>query len=197
VIALPNLLAHVARHGDAIFDAHARDRAEWNDVGGSETRMGTFVRIQVDQFRSFANAANRGFLNGFTLANQRDHAPVVIRVHLAVEQKDTVNFHGGNYRVNFRFVASFGKIGDAFDQSLHTRKAYPVSRAFAKLQKLFNRIHETLCGVPLWNSVSSVVQDFKFDARNEKALTTEDTGFHRGKAQRKRAHTQFVAQTIG
>jgi hypothetical protein len=39
-----------------------------------------------------------------------------------------------------------------------------------------------LCGVPLWNSVSSVVKVFVSHKKKSKAFTTEDTEFHRGNA---------------
>src|SRR4051794_17827139 len=132
---LPDLLANVPRHGDTVFNADTFDRDEWDDVGGAKTGMCAFVCIQIDQLRGPANAANRRFLNRLALANQRDHAAVVISIHFAIKKENAVDFHRSDDRVNFRFVASFRKIRNAFDEGLHTRKAYPVAGAFAKEQE--------------------------------------------------------------
>jgi hypothetical protein len=42
----------------------------------------------------------------------------VVGVHLAVEEKDARNLHGFNDGIDFGLVAAFGKIGNAFNQSI-------------------------------------------------------------------------------
>ncbi len=78
---------------------------------------------EVDQLRSLPYPADRGFLNGFSLADQRDHAAVVIGVHLAIQQKNAGNLHRLDNGINLGLVAAFGKIRNAFHQSAwHTRR---------------------------------------------------------------------------
>ena len=62
LIALPDLRAHVPRHHHAIFQRDALDGNERHHVGGAHARMRALMRVQVDQFGGFADAANRGFL---------------------------------------------------------------------------------------------------------------------------------------
>ena len=81
--------------------------------------MRASVDVQIDQFSGLAHAADGGLLNGFALADQSDDAAVVIGVHFAVEQIDAGHLHGVNNGVNFRFVAAFGKIRNAFDERGH------------------------------------------------------------------------------
>ena len=72
------------------------------------------MHVEIDQLRGLPNAANRRFLNRFPFAHQRNYASVVVRIHLAVQQINSVHFHGGNNGVNFGLVASFGKIRHTF-----------------------------------------------------------------------------------
>src|SRR5215469_1067485 len=120
--ALPDLLADLLRHRNAIFNRDSIDRNEWDDVGGAHAGMSPGVLVEIDQFGSLADAANGGFLNGFALTHNRDHTAVVIGVHLAVEQVDARHFHGVNDRINFGFVASFRKIWNTFDERGHNRR---------------------------------------------------------------------------
>ena len=79
--------------------------------------MRPLVLGQIDQLRSLAHSANRRLLNRLALAHQRDHAAVVIGVHLAVQQIDAIHLHRLDDGIDFRLVAAFRKIGNAFDQS--------------------------------------------------------------------------------
>ncbi len=92
--ALPDFRADVAGHGDAIFNRHAVDGDEGNHIGRAHAGVRALVPREVDQLGGFAYAANRGFLNGFPLAHQRDDAAVVVGVHLPVEEIDAGNLHG-------------------------------------------------------------------------------------------------------
>ena len=106
-------------HGDAVFDGDAFDGNERDHVGGPHARMGSRVVVEIDEFRRLADAADGGFLNGFALAHQCDDAAVVVGVHLAIEQVNAGHFHGVDDGVNFRLVAAFGEIGNAFDERGH------------------------------------------------------------------------------
>ena len=86
-----------------------------NHVGRAHARMRALMPGQVDQLRRLAHAANGRFLNGFALADQRDHAAVVVGIHLAVEQIDAGHLHGFDDGIDLGRVAAFGKIGNAFN----------------------------------------------------------------------------------
>src|SRR5579864_6065511 len=117
--SLPDLLSHVARHGHAVFNGDAVDRDERDYVGSAHARMRASMDIEVDKFSGPAHAANRGFLNGFALAGEGDNGPVVVGIHLAIQQIDAGHLHGVDDGVNFGFVAAFRKIGNAFDERGH------------------------------------------------------------------------------
>ena len=126
--ALPDLLTHVAGHCHTIFDGDAINRNERDDIGCTHARVRPLVLRQVDEFSGFANAANGGFLDGLAFADQRDHATVVIGVHLAIEQVNAVDLHGFGNGVNLRLVAAFRKIGNAFHQRRHNGQEYKAGR---------------------------------------------------------------------
>jgi len=119
VAGAADLFADVARHGYAIFNSDAVDGDEWHDVGCAHAGMRALVEVEVDHFRSLADAADGGFLNGLALADQRDDRTVVVGVTFAIEQIDAGDFHGVDDGVNFGFVAAFGKIWDALYERGH------------------------------------------------------------------------------
>ena len=120
---LPNLRAHVASHGHAVFNRHAINRNERHYVGRAHPRVRPLMLGQVNQLRGLPDPANRGFLNGVALAHQRNDAAVVIGVHLPIQQKNARDLHRLDNRVDFRLVPAFGKIRNAFNQSgRHTRE---------------------------------------------------------------------------
>ena len=81
--------------------------------------MCSLMRRQIDQFRSFAHAANGCLSHSFPIPNQSDHAAVVIGIHFAVKKEDAGKLHCLNNGIDHRFVAAFRKIGNAFDKSGH------------------------------------------------------------------------------
>ena len=86
-------------------------------------RMCAFVFGQVDQLCGLADAADGGFLNGFPLADQRDHAAVVIGIHLPVEKIHARHLHGFNDRIDLGLVTAFREIWNAFNECVgHERK---------------------------------------------------------------------------
>src|SRR5208282_2077911 len=119
LIALPDLLADVTRHGYTIFKGDAFDGDEGDDIGCAHARVRAFVIVEVDQLGGLACAEDDGFLNGLAFAGQRDDRAVVIEVALAVEQVDAGHFHGVDDEVYSVFFAAFGKIGNALDERGH------------------------------------------------------------------------------
>ena len=117
LISLPDLFAHVPRHGHTVFNGHAIDRNEGHDVRRTHAGMRSLVPVQVDQLCRLADAANRGLLDRFPLPHQSDDAAVVIGVHLAIKQEDAVHLHGLDDGVDFGFVTAFRKIGNTLNQS--------------------------------------------------------------------------------
>jgi len=109
-------------HGNTVFQAQAFDWDERDNVGRSQPRVGTLVMVQVNEFRRFAHATNCRFGHSFSIADNRDDTPVVVGIHLAVEQEYAVPLHGVHNGVDFRRVAAFGEIRDALNQGLHTRE---------------------------------------------------------------------------
>ena len=114
LISLPDLRAHLPRHGHAIFDGHAFNRNERHHVGRPHPRMRSLMNIQINQLRGLAHTANRRLLDRFAFAHQRDHAAVVIVVHLAIQQIHAIHLHGFDDAVYLRLIAPFRKVGNAF-----------------------------------------------------------------------------------
>ena len=111
------------RHRHAILKCDAVDGDEGNHVGRSQPRVRALVMRQVDQFGGLADAANRGLLDRLALACERDHASVVIGVHLAVQQIDAGQLHGFDNGIDFGRVAALGKVRYAFNLSVrHAEK---------------------------------------------------------------------------
>src|SRR6476660_6021180 len=124
LVALPDLLPDMARHGDAVFNADALNWNKRHNVGCPEPGMRALMLIQIDELCGFPNPTDRRFLDWFALSDERDHAAVVVGVHLAVEKIDAVEFHGLDNGVNFGFVPAFREIRDTFNQSLHKPEEY-------------------------------------------------------------------------
>ena len=121
--ALPDFGAHVAGHGNAIFNCHAVDGDEGNYISRAHARVRASVLGEVDQLGGLAHAAQDGFLNGFPLAHQRNDAAIVVGIHLTVEEIDAGNFHGLDNGIDLGRVAAFRKIGNTFDKSAgHAKK---------------------------------------------------------------------------
>src|SRR5581483_12099128 len=117
--AARDLRPHVLRHGYTIFQGHAFNGDEGDDVGSAHARMRALVRGEVDQLGGFSDAADGGFLDGFALADEGNDAAIVVRIHLAVEEVDAGQLHGFHDGVDFGLVTAFRKIGYAFYESRH------------------------------------------------------------------------------
>jgi len=81
--------------------------------------MGTRVLGEIDQLGSLANAPDRSFSHVHRIADQRNHAAVMVRVHLAVQQIDAVHLHGFDDGIDASLVASFRKVWYTFDECGH------------------------------------------------------------------------------
>ena len=115
LVALPDFRAHVPRHGHAILKSDAVDGDEGNHVGRAQARVRALVTGEVDEFGGLADAANRRLLNRLALACQRDHAAVVVGIHLAIEQVDAGHPHGFDNGIDFGRVAALREVRYAFN----------------------------------------------------------------------------------
>ena len=112
---LPDLLTDMPGHRNAVLDSYTIYWNEGHYVGCPHPRMCALMLGQIEQFSRLTHSPNRGFLDRFPLAHEGNHATVVVRVHLAVQQVNAIDLHGIYDCVNFAFVTSFRKIGNAFD----------------------------------------------------------------------------------
>ena len=71
------------------------------------------MMIQIDQLRSLADAANRSLLNRLAFPHQRDHATIVISIHLAIEQVHAIHLHRRHDRIDLGLIATLRKIRNA------------------------------------------------------------------------------------
>src|SRR5256885_6502591 len=120
VVTRPDFFSNPPRQGYAIFYACAFDGNEWHYVGGPDARMRSRVLRQVDQFRSLADTQERRFTHAVRLPRERNHATIVVGIHLAIQDIHARHAaHGGNDGVHFGRVAPFREIWDALNESLH------------------------------------------------------------------------------
>src|SRR5262249_30653817 len=132
LIALPDLLADLTSHGDAIFDGHAFDWYKRHHVGRSHAGMRALVLVEVNQLRSLTHTANGSLLDGLAIAHESNDTAVMVGVHLTVEKENAVDFHSVNDGIDFGLVSAFREVGDTFDQgSGHNRKEYKAASCTA------------------------------------------------------------------
>lgn len=108
------------------------DRHEWNDVGGADPWMRTFVRAQVNPVPSDPDACEQRRHELVLRADEGEDRPVVILVGVDVEQPGVAAECLAD-RLDHRAVASFGEVRHRFENS-HVRtlgavKAYYHARA--------------------------------------------------------------------
>ena len=116
----PDLLPHVPREGHAIFQRYAFHGNKRHHVCRSDARVSPLVLIHIDQFHRFASAKNRGFRHRVRVSRQRNHAAVVVRVHLVIQHPHSGHLaHRLDQRIHFRFIAPFAEIRHALNQSSH------------------------------------------------------------------------------
>jgi hypothetical protein len=78
--------------------------------------MRSLMYRQINQLRRLAHPANRRFLNRFALPHQRDHATVVIGIHLAIQQVHAIHLHGLDNGIDFGLVPAFRKVRNTFHE---------------------------------------------------------------------------------
>ena len=115
----------MARHGHTVLEREALNRNERHHIRCAHTGMRPLMLVQVNQLGCLAHPANRRFLNGFSFARQGEDTAIVVRVHFAVQQVNTVHLHGVDDGINSSPVTAFGKIRNTFHQRRHTAEAYP------------------------------------------------------------------------
>jgi hypothetical protein len=86
--------------------------------------MRALVFGQVDQLGGFAYAANGCFLDRFALTDKGDDRAVVVAIHFPVQQVDSFHSHGLDDGIYPRFIATFGKVRNAFHQASHQGEEY-------------------------------------------------------------------------
>ncbi len=119
-VALPDIVSHPSGQRHAIFDGHAIDGNKRQHVRRAHARMRARVFRQVDQFHGLAGSQQSRFRHCVRLACQRDHRAVMVGVHLPIQHVHTWHAaHRCHNRIDFRGVASFGKIRHALNQSFH------------------------------------------------------------------------------
>src|ERR1700759_662464 len=74
---------------------------------------------EIDQLSGFSDTAYRSLSHIDRIAHKGNDAAVVIGVHLAVEEIDSVHLHGFDDGVDATFVASFGEVRYTFDECGH------------------------------------------------------------------------------
>jgi len=81
--------------------------------------MRASVLGEIDQLGGLTNTADCSFRDFRRIADQRDHATVMIGVHLAIEQINAIHLHGFDNGIDASLVAPFREVGYAFDECGH------------------------------------------------------------------------------
>ncbi len=82
--------------------------------------MFALVDVEVDEFRRDTDGVEDGFLDGLRLAKHRDDEAVVIFVAFVVDETNALTpFKRCDDALDLLLVASFTKIGDAFNDLFH------------------------------------------------------------------------------
>ena len=124
---LPDPLAELFGQPHTIFDAHTFHGHERHHVRRADARMHTLVLPQVDQLHRLRHRAKRRLRHLPGLARERNHAPVVIGVHFAIENRHAPHGKNGRgQRVHPGGVASFGKVRDALHNGLRHATISPL-----------------------------------------------------------------------
>ncbi len=117
-VPLPDFLASSPRQRHAIFQRNPFDRNKGHYVSSANARVRPAVFRQIDQLQSFAHAQQGRLGNRVRITRQRNHAAVMIRVHLAIKYVHPGHFaHRRDNRIHLRRVAPLGKIRHALNQS--------------------------------------------------------------------------------
>ena len=100
---------------DGVFHGRTFEGDEGNHVHGADTGMDALLLRHVDQLYGRVAGRPCALLNGLRRAHEGDHAPVVVAVHVDIE--DPYPLNAGDRLddpVNFFLVPAFAEVGDAF-----------------------------------------------------------------------------------
>ena len=128
-------LADGTGEGDAVVHRDSRNGDEREDVERSDPGVFPVMHAHVDQFHGFLRTAERRLCDRGTVADERDHGSIVVRVHLPIEDP-----HTGHRRnclgdcIDHLLAVALGEIRNALDNLRH---AGPARRRTSGLIKLF------------------------------------------------------------
>ena len=77
--------AHAPRQSHTLVHGDALQRHERQHVRCADARMLAAMRIEVDELGGLGDGGQRRFSDRFGLARERHHAPVVVRVAVAIQ----------------------------------------------------------------------------------------------------------------
>ncbi len=119
-VALPDFIAHAPRQRHAILNRYAFDGNKRQHIRRAYARVRPRMFCQIDQFHGLAGSQNGRFRHRVRIPRQRDHAPVMVGVHFAIQHINTrYAAHGCDNGIHLRRISPFGKIRHALNQSFH------------------------------------------------------------------------------
>ncbi len=75
---------------------------------------------QVDEFSCDPNSTKSGFNNRVWASTERQHRPVVVRIHRVIEKCHAgCRSHGIDQGVKCSLIPTFTEVGDTLDESIH------------------------------------------------------------------------------
>ena len=109
--------AEFAGEGDTIVHRRAVERNEGADVGGTDARVLSGVRGEVDRVAGLCDPRKRRGYGGRDRRDEGDDGAIVARIRGDVEDRHAVGSRDGvNDRGNDFGAASFGEIRNALDE---------------------------------------------------------------------------------
>ena len=119
-IAPPDLISNLPGQRHAIFQRYSFHWNKRHHVRSAHPRMRALVLGHVDQFQRSAGAQDCRFRHRLRISRQRNHAPVVIRVHLVIQHPHSGHLaHRLDQRRDLRGIAPLAKIRHTLNQSSH------------------------------------------------------------------------------
>ena len=119
-IALSHLCGHFFGESNGFLCRRVLDRNKRHHVDSAHARVLPRVLVQVDQPDSLANSLEHGVAQRLRLSNYGHDKAVVILIVAVVQQFHIVlTAEAIHDFLNFLFVASLAKVGDAFHDFVH------------------------------------------------------------------------------
>ena len=105
---------------DTIVHGNARDGDEGEHVDSPHPRMFASMTIHVDQLHGLLRTSERCLGDTGAIADEGDDGPVVVRIHLLIEDSDLGHGADGlRDRIDDILAAALREIGDALDDLRH------------------------------------------------------------------------------